>query len=176
MNMTIKRAGSSDVEAALEFYYQLIDDMRGTGFLRWEKGVYPKLSDLQEAAQAGNLFLGYADGKIAGAFILSHNQDEGYSQVHWTRDVPADKVAVVHLLAVSRNLKGQGIGPRLLQEAVHIAAERGDEVVRMDTLTYNEPVQRLYEKFGFTCCGDVEIYYPTTGKVPFRMYEYVIAQ
>lgn len=174
MNLSIVKAAPNDAEAALEFYYQLIDAMRGNGFLRWEKGVYPKLSDLQEAARAGNLYLGYWNKQIAGAFILSHNQDEGYSRVHWTRDVPAEKVAVVHLLAVRRDLKGLEIGTQLLREAVRIAKERGDEVVRMDTLTYNEPVQRLYEKFGFVCCGDVEIYYPTTGSVPFRMYEYVI--
>lgn len=172
--MKVKHAVSGDEREALGFYHKLIDDMRGTGLLRWEKGVYPTLADLQDAVRTRSLHLGYEDQRIAGAFILSQGQTKEYEQVPWTRDVPSDKVAVLHLLATDRELQGQGIGTRLLQEAVHVAAERGDEVIRLDTLTYNIPGQKLYEKFGFVCSGDVEIYYPTTGKIPFRMYEYFI--
>lgn len=172
--MILKQAKPGDERSALDFYHKLIDDMRGTGLLRWEKGVYPTLSGLQGAVRAGSLYLGYEDRRIAGAFILAQGQTKEYEQVPWTRDVPADKVAVLHLLATDRELQGQGIGTRLLQEAVRVAEARGDEVIRLDTLTYNIPGQKLYEKFGFLCCGDVEIYYPTTGKIPFRMYEYFI--
>lgn len=172
--MKIRQAVPGDERDALNFYHKLIDDMRGTGLLRWEKGVYPTLSDLQDAVRAGSLYLGYEDQRIAGAFILTQGQTKEYEQVPWTRDVPTDKVAVLHLLATDRELQGQGIGTHLLQAAVRVAEERGDEVIRLDTLTYNIPGQKLYMKFGFTCCGDVEIYYPTTGKIPFRMYEYFI--
>ncbi len=85
-----------------------------------------------------------------------------------------ERVAVLHLLAADRDVHGQGIGTKLLRAAADLAREEGDEVIRLDTLTYNYPAQKMYEKFGYVPCGDVELTYATTGTVPFRMYEYKV--
>ncbi|MGN0274274.1 MAG: GNAT family N-acetyltransferase [Chordicoccus sp.] len=110
--------------------------------------------------------------EIVGAFILNHAQGARYEQADWKYQASPDRTAVLHLLATKPSLQGHGIGRRLLGEAVAIARQRGDRVLRLDTLTWNVPGQRLYEGFGFRCCGDVVLDYPSTGKIPFRMYEY----
>ena len=49
----------------------------------------------------------------------------------------------------------------------------GSEAIRLDTLPYNIPAQRLYESFGFQYRGEVELYYTVTGNTAYKMYEYL---
>ena len=46
------------------------------------------------------------------------------------------------------------------------------DVIRLDTLPYNTPARHLYESFGFRYCGDLDLFYPGSGKILFSMYEY----
>lgn len=175
--MEIRQAEPEEAEKALAFYYNLIDGMQDAEYpIRWVKGVYPTLEDMKTAAGEGNLFLAKEQGEITGAFVLNHSQNESYMNVHWTFDADPDKTAVLHLLATDPSRQRQGIGKALLREAVNISQKREDRVMRLDTLTWNIPGQKLYEGFGFHCCGDVELDYPSTGKIPFRMYEYRISE
>lgn len=176
----VKCAEPAEAEKILSFYHKLINDMAGTAYKpKWEKGVYPTLEELETAAEEGNLF--YMEqkdceqgGTVIGAFILNHDQSDNYYNVLWTYKAAPEKTAVLHLLATAANMQGRGIGKKLLSAAVEICRSRGDSVIRLDTLTWNIPGQKLYERFGFHCCGDAEMDYPTTGRIPFRMYEYKV--
>ena len=109
---------------------------------------------------------------IAGAFILNHAQGNGYDRVQWSVNAAPDKVGVVHLLAVHPAIQGKGTGKALLRRAVELSRGQGDEVLRLDTLTRNLPGRKLYEGFGFRYCGDYDLTYPTTGTIPFSMFEW----
>lgn len=170
--MIIRRAKPEEAPAAIEFYHDLIDAVKDRPIRpTWTKGVYPLLSDLQEAAENGWLYIAVQeDGEIIGAVVVNDRQGQGYSDVDWP--VSTDAVAVVHLLASKPSLHGQGIGRKLLEQARKAALEMNADVIRLDTLPYNTPARHLYESVGFLCCGELEIYYPSSGKVPFAMYEY----
>lgn len=62
----------------------------------WTKGVYPLLSDLQKAIDAGNLYIAM-ESRIIGAVIVTDKEDEAYRQVDWAMNT--DHVTVIHLLA-----------------------------------------------------------------------------
>lgn len=174
--MEIRQAKLEEAGKVLAFYYKLIDDMQDAEYpIRWVKGVYPAIEDMKSAADEGNLFIAEEEENIVGAFVLNHSQNDSYKNVHWKYAADPDKTAVLHLLATDPKRQRHGIGKVLLSDAVRISRERGDEVMRLDTLTWNVPGQELYEGFGFHCCGDVELDYPSTGKIPFRMYEYRIS-
>ena len=83
-------------------------------------------------------------------------------------------MGVIHLLAVHPDFQGRGLAKALLQSAVERSRSKGDRVLRLDTLTWNLPGRRLYEGFGFNWRGDFELTYPTTGTIPFSMYELAI--
>ncbi len=170
--MIIRKAIDGEDRFVLSFYHYLIDQMKDTEFCpSWTKGVYPTLEDIHAAISSAELYVAIGDGVIAGAFILNHEQGEGYDCIAWPVSARADQVAVLHLMAVHPAIQGQGTGRALLQKAAELAREAGDAVIRLDMLPGNLPAKKLYESFGFRYCGDVELYYPTTGTVPFSMYE-----
>jgi len=161
---------ATDAQAVLDFYHDLIDKMKDRPIRpTWTKGVYPLLSDLQKAIDAGNLYIAI-DSRIIGAVIVTDKEDEAYRQVDWA--VNTDRVAVIHLLASDPDRHGTGIGRCLLEKARDVARERNADVIRLDTLPYNTPARHLYESFGFQYRGDIELYYPSAGTIPFSMYEY----
>ena len=103
---------------------------------------------------------------------MNDRQGQRYDEVAWA--VETDAVAVIHLLAAAPHLHNQGIGRKLLEGAREAAAEMNADVIRLDTLPYNAPARRLNESFGFQYCGDIDLFYPSAGTIPFSMYEYVL--
>lgn len=170
--MHIRKAAPGEEDFVLSFYHDLIDGMKDQTYRpSWTQGVYPAMGDIQSAIRRSELYLALEDGRIAGAFILNRTQGAGYDKVDWTVNADPDRVSVVHLLAVDPAIHGRGIGKLLLQKVVEVSRARGDEVIRLDTLTRNLPGRKLYEGFGFHYCGDYDLTYPTTGTIPFSMFE-----
>jgi putative acetyltransferase len=62
----------------------------------------------------------------------------------------------------------QGVGRRLTQEIIRVAAEIGYERIRLDTLAPMAPARRLYESLGFR---QIEPYYhnPIEGAVFYEL-------
>ncbi len=172
--MIIRKAVPDEAQIILDFYYDLIDTMKSSPVRpTWTKGVYPILDDIREASENGWLLIAVLDnGSIAGAVIVNDRQGQRYDEVGWT--IRTDAVAVIHLLAAAPHLHGRGIGRKLLERARESASEMNADVIRLDTLPYNTPARRLYESFGFRYRGDIDLYYPSAGTIPFSMYEYVL--
>jgi len=53
--------------------------------IRWEKGVYPVLSDILHAIRMEELYVTELEQNIVGAFIVDHVQGDGYALVHWNK-------------------------------------------------------------------------------------------
>ena len=75
----IRKARDGEECQVLYFYYRLVDTMKGTPYCpKWEKGIYPVLSDIAGAIGANTLYIATENHEIIGAFILNHFQGEGY--------------------------------------------------------------------------------------------------
>lgn len=174
-DVTLRAAAAGEDGTVLAFYHDLIDRMQGREYCPyWTKGVYPTMDDIRPAVAGAEMVLATVAGRIAGAFILNHAQGAGYDRVPWETGAAPEEVGVLHLLAVHPDFQGRGVGRILLERAVALGRERGDRVIRLDTLTWNLPGRRLYEGFGFQWRGDFEETYPTTGTIPFSMYELAV--
>ena len=175
--MVIRAARVGEDGDALAFYHDLIEKMQGQPYCPyWTKGVYPTLEVIHSAIEGSDMFLAVEAGRIAGAFILNHAQGAGYDRVPWQTAAAPEAVGVLHLLAVHPDFQGRGLAKALLQRAAAEGRSRGDGVIRLDTLTWNLPGRRLYEGFGFQWRGDFDLTYPTTGTIPFSMYELAIGE
>lgn len=171
--MIIREARPGEEQEVLEFYNQLIDQMQNAQYpIRWKKGIYPVLSDISNAVYEGAMYVAEEENSIMGAFIINHMQGEGYDLADWKITAEKEKVAVIHLLATLPAFQGRGLGRKMLEKAVEICRNKKDAVIRLDTLPWNVPGKKLYERFGFSYCTDVELNYPSTGKLSFSMYEF----
>jgi len=62
---------------------------------------------------------------------------------------PLPKELLMDGIAVHPEMRGQGIGSRLLSEVISFAAQEGYNQVRLDVIDANPAARRLYERNGF---------------------------
>ena len=166
--MVIRRAHLDEYPQVIEFYYSVSDSMLDSPFRpTWRRGIYPVLDDL-----IGNLFIAKdeCDG-IIGSVLVNDRQGTGYENGAWQQKT--DRVAVIHLLAVTPTHQHKGIAWALL-DAVRNSMIGIAETIRLDTLENNIPAKRLYEGFEFHSCGDIDVEYEDVGVKKFTLYEYLI--
>jgi len=156
--MKLQQATKDDLRAILAFYELVMDKTPGIeGYAHWQKGKHPTAESIQAYIQEGSMYLFKEDG-IVGAMALTMYQDESYHTVGWSIQVPDDEVAVIHILAVSPDRQGAGVGAEMVLEAFRLAQEKGMKAVRLDATASNTPVHRLYERLGFVCTDKQKLY------------------
>ncbi len=60
-----------------------------------------------------------------------------------------EKELLVDALAVARNIRGKGIGSKLINFIIDFARSRGYEQVKLFVIDANEKAKKLYERIGF---------------------------
>jgi ribosomal protein S18 acetylase RimI-like enzyme len=88
------------------------------------------------------VYLVAEEGGAVFGFLLAVLQDE-------YRIYRAKRVGFIHELWVDEAQRRQGVGAALVMEAKARFAAMGAAQVRLDTSTYNERAQRLFEACGF---------------------------
>ena len=171
--MMIREALPYEAQAILDLYHSVIDGMANSPYKpKWQKGIYPTIDDISSAISNEELYIALSeDSAVLGAVILRHEPEAGYESVSW--GLETQNYSVVHLLAVSPAKQRSGIARALLDSARDAARENGSEAIRLDTLPYNTPAQRLYASFGFQYRGEMELYYTVSGNTAYKMYEYL---
>ncbi len=156
------------------FYDDLIDAMENAEFKPgWEKDVYPSREMLEQALQAGELYIGREDGKIVACMIVNHQYNEGYHQVKWSVDVPDEKLLVIHALGVHPANGGRGLAKELVGHVIDLARKQGIKTIRLDVLGGNVPAEKAYTKMGFRYLQTLRMFYEDTGWTDYLAYEYL---
>ena len=121
--------------------------------------------------EEGNLYLYREENVILGAMAATMYQEEDYHAIEWSKQVVDNEVAVIHILAVSPDCQGKGIGSEMVREAINLAKEKGMQAIRLDALASNIPAHRMYERLGFEYRGKQHLYAENTGWTDFYFFE-----
>ena len=140
-------------------------------YARWQKGKHPTVEGIRAYINEGSMYLYRDNGKIVGAMALTMYQGEDYHAIEWAQQVPDEKVAVIHILAVSPDIQGKGIGSEMISEAIRMAKSKGMQAIRLDALASNTPAHKLYERLGFEYRGKQHLYAENTGWTDFYFFE-----
>ncbi len=154
--MDIRAAVPDDYESVRSFYHELIDTSPYTPM--WEKDVFPDNDDLCEAVEGGNLFMGVIDGRTAACVVSCCSED----------------TATLNLLGVLPSFTGRGLAKQMISFVTDRARSCGCRSLKLDVLEGNTAAEGLYLSMGFSLVGSFEEYYERTGKLVFRVYEYVL--
>ena len=105
----------------------------------WLKGW---LADIK--SRKGVMLLVEADGKVEGNCTVS--------RLVWKSSHMADAG-----IALSKNIRGRGIGEALMRETIELARKRirGLEIIQLKAFDYNERALELYRKLGFVDVGRI---------------------
>ena len=170
--MKLELATQQDFEPIIAFYDNVMERTPEIAtYARWSKGKHPTIEGIRAYINEGSMYLYRMQGAIVGAMAVTMYQGEDYHAVDWSRQVPDDKVAVIHILAVSPDAQGNGIGSEMIREAILLAQNNGMLAVRLNALASNTPAHRIYERLGFEYRGQQHLYAENTGWTDFYFFE-----
>lgn len=171
--MILQKATLADFDAVLSFYEDVTERTPEMAtYARWQTGKHPTAGGIKEYIEEGSLYL-YPEGDaIVAAMAVTPYQGEDYHATAWARQLADDEVAVIHILAVSPDRQGKGIGTEMIREAVSLAKRSGMKAVRLDALATNTPAHSVYERLGFEYRGKQNLFAGNTGWTDFHFYEY----
>lgn len=184
--LEVRRGTPEDFDAVLDFYTQMIDQMRGTDFdVLWEHDKHPSPAFMRTSLEQDRVYLGWAtsgenDGEgedqteLACAMIVNADGADGYDQTEWGCSATPDELGVLHVVATLPKYHGQGFARTLLTEVIEQERAAGTKALRLDTFPYNVRGRGLYESLGFDYRGDITLWYPALGDVVLSMYELVL--
>ena len=171
--MRLDVATQNDFDAIIAFYDDVTERTPEMAtYARWSKGKHPTVEGIKAYIDEGSMYLYRENGAIVGAMAVTMYQGEDYHAIEWTQQVADDKVAVIHILAVSPDAQGKGIGSEMIREAIRMAESKDMQAIRLDALASNTPAHRLYERLGFEYRGQQHFYAENTGWTDFYFYEY----
>lgn len=167
MELEIRRATPDDIRELCIFYEKVCESQKEEKCSpQWTWGVYPCRDDI-EYAVSNRLFLtGRLGDDIAAAGIISAGDDDAYNHVNWT---PCDDVCVLHLFAVSPDLRHRGVGSAMLSAI----KSRVGKAIHLDVVEGNETAGVVYRKNGFGLAKHTRLYYDDLGEKGAEMYEWL---
>lgn len=120
-------------------YPALVELWEETGVSNPARG--DSLESIERTLEArGRLLLAVAEGELVGSVWLTDDARRLY----------------VHHMAVSPERQGEGIGSRLLEAAITLAAQRGLQM-KLEVHRDNEVAIGLYRSHGFERIGDYDV-------------------
>lgn len=149
-NVTIADAGS-----IWELLQQAIEKRKQEGSTQWQDG-YPNPDIVANDIEKGYAYV-YTNeaGDIVGYTALIFDGEPAYEALEgkWLTNRP---YAVIHRLATTTGPKAiKGLGTRILKAAETVCRRRGVFSIKADTNFDNTGMLRVFEKLGYTYCGEV---------------------
>ena len=171
--MRLEFATQKDFETIIAFYDDVTERTPEMGtYARWQKGKHPTEEGISAYINEGSMYIYHERGVIVGAMAVTMYQGEDYHTIEWSQQVPDEKVAVIHILAVSPDAQGKGIGSEMIREAIRLAQNNDMQAIRLDALASNTPAHKIYERLGFEYRGKQHLYAENTGWTDFYFFEY----
>ena len=102
--------------------------------------------DLQKIKENdGKCYLAIEDGKAVGLIMGIMREYDEFDYI----DYKCPKAGVVTELIVSKNIRGKGLGYKLMKELESYFHEKGCEYIYIDVFAYNETAINFYDRVGY---------------------------
>ena len=120
--MKLELARQNDFDAIIAFYDDVTERTpEMTTYARWSKGKHPTEEGIRAYIDEGSMYVYKEGGEIIAAMAVTMYQGEEYHAIEWNQQVADNKVAVIHILAVSPDKQGEGIGSVCNRESMYRA-------------------------------------------------------
>ena len=171
--MKLNRATIEEFESIIAFYDDVMDRTpEMEHFARWQKRKHPTIDGIRVYIEEGSMYTYNENDAIVGAMAVTMYQGTDYHAIEWAQQVEDNEAAVIHILAVSSDAQGKGIGSEMIREAVRLAQTNGMKAIRLDALASNTPAHKIYKALGFEYRGQKRLYAENTGWTDFYFFEY----
>lgn len=167
MNYHFRKAEISDASRIWTILQQAILRRKEEGSNQWQDG-YPNLEVVQKDIEKEEGYV-LAEGKtIIGYCALLVNDEPEYEKIEgkWLSN---DDFVVFHRVAISEKYLGKGLAKMIIEYIEDFAIKNSIFSVKADTNYDNIAMLKIFEKTGYTFCG--EVYFRGS---PRKAYEKVL--
>lgn len=169
------QATQDQYDEIIALYAAAIDRLATDGIeIFWDLDHHPSRDFLRGAIERGELYVATREGRILGAMVVDQSQRPEYADIAWGCDAPCEAVAVMHVLAISPDARGQGVATFMLSELTALCRMRGVRSIRLDALNCNTPACALYRRAGYSVVYAGPIHIPDIGPHDFEVFELVL--
>lgn len=152
--LTLRKATGTDAGPVWTLLRKAIEKRKQEGSAQWQDG-YPN-----PTVVAGDIGKGYGyvctdeAGHIVAYTTLIFDGEPAYEALEgkWLTERP---YAVIHRLAVDQEKAIKGLGTWMMQAVEAVCRQQGIFSIKADTNFDNTGMLRVFEKLGYTYCGEV---------------------
>ncbi len=167
MKYHFRKAEISDIDAIGTILQQAILRRKKDGSNQWQDG-YPNPEIIQKDIEKGEGFVLTEGAIIIGYCAILINDEPAYAEIEgkWLTN---DDFVVFHRVAISEKYLGKGLSQIMIQYIEDFARINTVFSLKADTNYDNFAMMKIFEKSGFTYCG--EVYFRGSSR---RAYEKVL--
>ena len=164
MNYRIRKATIPEIPQIWDILHQAILRRKKDGSNQWQDG-YPNREVVQQDIAKGTGFVLTEGEIIIGYCAILINDEPEYVKIKGKWMTDGDFV-VMHRLAISEQYLGKGLAQKFFGFVEEFARSNKIHSIKADTNFDNIPMLKIFEKLGYTFCG--EVYFRGT---PRKAYE-----
>lgn len=153
MDYTFRKATPADAAVIWEILRQAILRRKNDGSNQWQDG-YPNPDVVEKDIETGIGFVLTQQEEIIGYCAVLFNDEPAYEAIEGTWLSQSD-FAVVHRIAIADTHLGRGLSAVILQFIEQLSIENRVFSIKVDTNFDNPAMLRIFEKLGYTYCGQV---------------------
>ena len=153
MNYNFRKSTPEDIPHIWEILKGAIDRRKKDGSDQWQDG-YPNQEVIQQDIEKGIGYVLTDNETIVGYTAILINDEPAYNDLKgkWLTN---DDFVVVHRLAISDEHLGEGLAQKVMLYTEDFALQQNIFSVKVDTNFDNIPMLKIFEKLGYTYCGEV---------------------
>jgi GNAT superfamily N-acetyltransferase len=153
MNYDFRKALITEISEIWEILRQAIQRRKKEGSNQWQDG-YPNLKVVKQDILKGEAFVLTERGAIVGYCALLINDEPEYAKIEgkWLTN---DDFVVFHRVAIAEKYLGKGWAKKMMDAIEDFALSKSIYSVKADTNYDNVGMMKIFEKGGYTYCGEV---------------------
>ncbi|MCI4442139.1 MAG: GNAT family N-acetyltransferase [Lentimicrobium sp.] len=169
MNYHFRKAEISEASRIWIVLHQAILRRKEDGSNQWQDG-YPNPEVVQKDIEKGEGYVLVEGETIIGYCAVLVNDEPAYEKIEgkW---LTKDEFVVFHRIAISEKYLGKGLSKIMIEYIEDFALKNNIFSVKADTNYDNIAMLKIFEKSGYTFCG--EVYFRGS---PRKAYEKVLTK
>lgn len=169
MKIDFRKAKISEIPIIWEILQQAIKRRKEDGSNQWQDG-YPNPTVIKSDIKNEIGFVLTENNVVVGYTAVSINNEPEYDKIKGKWLTNGDYV-VFHRVAISENHLKKGLAKKIMQSIEAFALNNNVFSIKADTNYDNLAMLSIFEKFGYSYCG--EVYFRNS---PRRAYEKVLKE
>jgi len=155
MNYQFRKANTSEIPQIWDILQQAIIRRKEDNSTQWQDG-YPNPKVIQKDIEKGVGFVLTEGETVIGYSAVMVNDEPEYAKIEgkW---LTKDDFVVVHRVAISEKYLGQGLAKKIFGFIEEFALSNNIYSIKADTNYDNIAMMKIFEKMGYTYCGEVYI-------------------